>query len=98
MINKTLSLNEIYLNEDIRLNMLVEDFKEVLKKSLVMKEELRLNIQVLDLFIEDMIPNEKVVITISHLGYVKRTPLSEYRQQNRGGGSRGASSRDLRLF
>ena len=42
-----------------------------------------------------MIPNEKVVITISHLGYIKRTPLSEYRIQNRGGvGHRGASSRD----
>ena len=40
-----------------------------------------------------MIPNEKVVITISHLGYVKRTPLSEYRQQNRGGVGLRASSR-----
>jgi DNA gyrase subunit A len=44
---------------------------------------------------EDLIPNDDVVITISHLGYVKRTLLSEYRTQNRGGrGSRGVSKRD----
>jgi DNA gyrase subunit A len=45
--------------------------------------------------VEDTIPNEEVVITISHLGYIKRTPLAEYKVQNRGGkGSRGGSSRD----
>ena len=45
--------------------------------------------------IEDMIPNEKVVVTISHLGYMKRTSLSEYRLQNRGGvGSKGTATRD----
>ena len=38
-----------------------------------------------DLSIEDMIPDEKVVITISHAGYIKRTSLSEYKTQNRGG-------------
>ena len=38
-----------------------------------------------DLSIEDMIPNEKVVITISHAGYIKRTSLNEYKTQNRGG-------------
>ena len=42
-----------------------------------------------------MIPNEEVVITISHLGYVKRTKLTEYKSQNRGGvGSKGATTRD----
>lgn len=45
--------------------------------------------------IEDMIANEQVVITISHLGYIKRTPLSEYRTQSRGGkGSKGSATRD----
>lgn len=44
---------------------------------------------------EDFYPNDPVVITISHLGYVKRTPLSEFREQARGGvGSKGAHSRD----
>lgn len=44
---------------------------------------------------EDFYPNDPVVITISHLGYIKRTPLSEFREQARGGvGSKGANSRE----
>ena len=44
---------------------------------------------------EDTIPDDEVVITISHLGYIKRCPLAEYKVQNRGGkGSKGGSSRD----
>lgn len=47
-----------------------------------------------DLSIEDMIPDEQVVITISHAGYIKRTRLSEYRSQGRGGvGSKGSTTR-----
>ena len=42
--------------------------------------------------IEDMIPDEKVVVTISHAGYIKRTPLSEYKTQNRGGVGQKAST------
>ena len=45
-----------------------------------------------DLSIEDMIPNEQVVITISHAGYIKRTSLKEYRTQNRGGVGQKAST------
>ncbi|MBL4670206.1 MAG: DNA gyrase subunit A [Flavobacteriales bacterium] len=48
-----------------------------------------------DFSIEDMIPDETVVVTISHLGYMKRTSLSEYRLQHRGGvGSKGTATRD----
>jgi len=48
-----------------------------------------------DFSIEDMIPDEKVVITISHAGYIKRTPLIEYRTQNRGGvGQKASTTRD----
>ena len=48
-----------------------------------------------DFRVEDMIPNEEVVVTISHLGYIKRTRLDEYKRQARGGvGSRGSSTRD----
>ncbi|MBP5545823.1 MAG: DNA gyrase subunit A [Bacteroidales bacterium] len=44
--------------------------------------------------IEDTIPDEQVVITISHMGYIKRTPLTEYRAQSRGGvGSKGSAVR-----
>lgn len=48
-----------------------------------------------EMSIEDIIPDDKMVVTISHLGYIKRTSLSEYRAQTRGGvGNRGATSRD----
>lgn len=48
-----------------------------------------------DFRIEDTIADENVVITISHMGYIKRTPLTEYRRQNRGGrGTKGSEIRD----
>ncbi len=48
-----------------------------------------------DLSIEDMIPDERVVITISHAGYIKRTSLNEYKTQNRGGvGQKGSNTRN----
>lgn len=48
-----------------------------------------------DFKIEDIIPDKEVVVTISHLGYIKRTELSEYRTQSRGGvGSRGSATRN----
>lgn len=48
-----------------------------------------------DFKMEDMIADEDVVITISHMGYIKRTPLTEYRRQGRGGkGSKGSTTRD----
>ncbi|MGB1578275.1 MAG: DNA gyrase subunit A, partial [Flavobacteriales bacterium] len=48
-----------------------------------------------DLSIEDMIPDEQVVVTISHAGYIKRTRLAEYRAQGRGGvGSKGSTTRE----
>ena len=48
-----------------------------------------------DFRVEDIIPNEIVVITISHAGYIKRTPLSEYKTQNRGGvGQKATKTRD----
>lgn len=48
-----------------------------------------------DMSIEDFIPNENVVVTISHAGYIKRTLLSEYRVQSRGGvGNKAATTRD----
>ncbi len=48
-----------------------------------------------DISMEDMIKEEEVVITISHLGYIKRTPVSEFRLQGRGGrGARGSKTRD----
>lgn len=55
----------------------------------------RIEFSASDFCIEDTISDDEVIITISHLGYIKRTPLTEYKVQNRGGkGSRGSSSRD----
>ena len=87
-------LEEILSNEDLRYTLLVEDLTEVKEKY---GDERRSNIEysASEVSIEDMIPNEEVLITISHLGYIKRTSLSEYRAQGRGGvGSKGATTRD----
>ncbi len=87
-------LNLILSDENIRFNILSDDLRDLKDKY---GDERRSNIEFSssEVSIEDMIPNEEVLITISHLGYVKRTSLSEYRAQNRGGvGSRGATTRD----
>ena len=47
---------------------------------------------------EDMIPNEKVVITISHAGYIKRTPLVEYKTQNRGELDKKPQPQEMKTF
>ncbi|GIR99664.1 MAG: hypothetical protein CM15mP102_04850 [Flavobacteriales bacterium] len=51
-----------------------------------------------DFRVEDIIPNEKVVITISHAGYIKRTPLTEYKTQNRGGVGRKPLKQEMKTF
>ena len=87
-------LNKILSDEDMRFDILSEDLRDLKNKY---GDDRRSNIEFSssEVSIEDMIPNEEVLITISHLGYVKRTSLSEYRAQNRGGvGSRGATTRD----
>ena len=86
--------NLILSNEDLRYKMLTEDLKEVKEKY---SDERRSSIEYSssEVSIEDMIPNEEVLITISHLVILKRTSLSEYRSQGRGGvGSRGATTRE----
>ena len=87
-------LNKILSDEDMRFDILSDDLRDLKNKY---GDDRRSNIEFSssEVSIEDMIPNEEVLITISHLGYVKRTSLSEYRAQNRGGvGSRGATTRD----
>ena len=94
IMERITNLKEILNNEDLRLSLIVDDLKEVREKY---GDERRSNIEYSssEVSIEDMIPNEEVLITISHLGYIKRTSLSEYRSQGRGGvGSKGATTRD----
>ena len=80
--------------KDLRMSIIKEELVEIRDKY---GDERRSEIEYAggDMRIEDMIADEDVVITISHMGYVKRTPLTEYRTQSRGGvGSRGATTRD----
>ncbi len=85
---------EILGNETLRYKIIREELVEIKEKY---GDERRTDIVYAgdDLRIEDMIADEDVVITISHLGYMKRTNLAEYRAQNRGGrGSKGTATRD----
>lgn len=87
-------LTEILNEKSIRMQIVIDEMNEVKEK---FGDERRTSINYAggDMRIEDIIPDAEVVITISNLGYVKRTLLSEYRTQSRGGvGSRGASARD----
>ena len=87
-------LKDVLSNEPLRYKIIREELVEIKQKY---GDERRSEIVYAgdDLKIEDMIADENVVITISHLGYMKRTNLAEYRAQNRGGrGSKGTATRD----
>jgi len=86
-------LKMILASEEMRKDIVKKELLEIKDKY---GDERRCTIEYSaeDFKIEDTIPNEEVVITISHLGYIKRTKLSEYRQQKRGGrGARGSAKR-----
>ena len=94
LMNTIAYLKNILENEGVRMDIIKTELTEIKEKY---GDDRRSTIEYGggDFRIEDMIPNEEVVITISHLGYIKRTKLSEYKSQNRGGvGSRGATTRD----
>lgn len=84
-------LKDILDKKERRMDIIKEELYEVKSKY---GDERRSNIEYAggDLSIEDMIPDEKVVITISHAGYIKRTSLTEYKTQNRGGVGQKAST------
>ena len=87
-------LKDILASEPRRMQIIKDELLEVQKKY---GDERRSEINYAggDVSIEDLIPNSPVVITISHAGYIKRTPLDEYKKQNRGGvGAKGSSTRN----
>ncbi|NIG56137.1 DNA gyrase subunit A [Chitinophaga sp. Cy-1792] len=87
-------LNEVLNDEGLRMRIIKEELEEVKKK---FGDERKTEIQYLasEMRIEDIIAEEDVVITISHLGYIKRTSAYDYRQQKRGGrGAIGGRTRD----
>jgi len=88
------NLEDILANEPRRFQIIKEELAEIKEKY---GDERRTEIDYSggEMSIEDIIPNEAVVLTISHAGYVKRTLLSEYKIQSRGGvGNKAATTRD----
>tara|TARA_B100001758_G_scaffold44107_1_gene35168 strand:+ start:1 stop:1458 length:1458 start_codon:yes stop_codon:yes gene_type:complete len=91
-LQKTIAeLKNILDKKDVRMDIIKKELIEIKEKY---GDNRRSEIEYSggNFSIEDMIPNEKVVITISHAGYIKRTPLSEYKTQNRGGVGQKAST------
>ncbi|MBL7138903.1 MAG: DNA gyrase subunit A [Bacteroidales bacterium] len=94
LLKKIDSYKLILADETLRMEIIKEELLEIKEKY---GDEARSQIvyAASDFRIEDTIPDEDVVITISHLGYIKRTALSEYRRQHRGGkGHKGSEIRD----
>ena len=89
---KTISdLKDILDKKDRRMNIIKSELIEIREKY---GDERRSKIEYAggNFSVEDMIPDDKMVITISHAGYIKRTPLSDYKIQNRGGVGQKAST------
>ncbi|UAY54739.1 DNA gyrase subunit A [Arachidicoccus terrestris] len=87
-------LKHLLANEDARYDVIKEELLEV-KNKYGDERKSTIEYNANDISIEDLIEEEDVVITISHLGYIKRTSASEYRQQRRGGrGGKGAATRN----
>jgi DNA gyrase subunit A len=87
-------LNSILADEVLRMQIIKDELTEIRDR---FGDERRTSIthSAEDMRMEDFIVDEEVVITISHEGYIKRTPLTEYRKQGRGGkGAMGSQSRD----
>jgi len=87
-------LKEILANESMRMDIIKSELAELKERY---GDERRTEVVASDddITVEDMIPNEEMVITISNQGYIKRTSLSEYRTQGRGGiGSKGVTTKE----
>lgn len=87
-------LKDILANRDRRMQIIKDELIEV-KENFGDERKSEIEYSGGQLSMEDMIPDEQVVISISHAGYIKRTPLSEYKKQNRGGvGSKASTTRN----
>ena len=91
LVKTIADLKDILDKKDRRMNIIKDELAQIKEKY---GDERRSVIEYAggNFSIEDMIPNEKVVVTISHAGYIKRTPLAEYKTQNRGGVGQKAST------
>jgi DNA gyrase subunit A len=85
---------EILQNETMRMEIIKEELRTIREK-FYDERMTKIEYSASDFRIEDTIADEDVVVTISHMGYIKRTPLTEYHVQNRGGrGAKGTTTRD----
>jgi len=94
LMNTIEYLKSVLADEGLRMQIITDELTEIRDK---FGDERRTSIthSAEDMRMEDFIVDEEVVITISHEGYIKRTPLTDYRKQGRGGkGSMGSQSRD----
>ena len=94
LVKTIADLKDILDKKDRRMTIIKEELEQIKEKY---GDERRSNIEYAggNFSIEDMIPDEKVVVTISHAGYIKRTPLAEYKTQNRGGvGQKATTTRN----
>lgn len=89
-------LNEILANVNIQMDIIKAELQEVKQKyGDPRRTEIVYSSDELDFNPEDFFADDEMIITVSHLGYIKRTPLTEFKAQSRGGvGSKGSSSRD----
>jgi DNA gyrase subunit A len=87
-------LKDILANEERRMQIIKDELLEIKAKYGDARRS-RIEYSASEMRMEDLIPDEEVVITISHAGYIKRTSLDEYKVQSRGGmGSKGSATRD----
>ncbi|MFN4122323.1 MAG: DNA gyrase subunit A [Flavobacteriales bacterium] len=87
-------LKEVLANEGLRMKIIKDELIEIREKYADERRTL-IEYSAEDFRMEDMIADEDCVITVSHMGYIKRTPLVEYRTQKRGGkGSKATNTRD----
>ncbi|MBE9483899.1 MAG: DNA gyrase subunit A, partial [Bacteroidetes bacterium] len=94
LMKKITYFNEVLGDEVLRMRLLKEQLLEI-KEKYGDERYSRIEYSANDFKVEDTIPDEEVVITISHMGYIKRTNLTEYRRQNRGGrGAKGSTIRN----
>jgi len=94
LVETIADLKDILANEDRRMQI-IKDELDYIKEKYGDERRSVIEYSANEMSIEDLIPNEEVIITISNAGYIKRTSLAEYRVQRRGGtGSKGSATRD----
>ncbi|RMG51632.1 MAG: DNA gyrase subunit A [Acidobacteria bacterium] len=87
IIKKIAELKEILDNEQVLMNVIVDELRAI-RKEFADARRTQIIDQEAEFTLEDLIPDEEVVITVTHAGFIKRTPLKAFRHQGRGGRGR----------